>query len=375
MEKKKNPFNLPGYTAKKYFCDREDELAALHENFDNDRNTVLFSWRRMGKTSLIRYFLSELEKSKKVETLYIDLLATRDSQEAIRAISTATYERFGKTAKSGLTETLQQLFGKLGVEMSFDPITGLPSIGFSINRSNENLEVSLTAIGEYLMSKKVKVIIAIDEFQQISHYPDSKGEALFRSWMQSFPELRFIFSGSHRGIMTSMFTSESRPFYRSAQLMSLNAIDQAKYRPFILAHFKAGGKKVDAAILDAVFEWSCGQTYAIQLICNKLYGRYDQISLKEYHVMIDEILEQESPFFSQLTNLLSKTQWNVLIAIGRGGRVKNPLSSKFMKSNNLKAASSVNTALKMLQTKEIVVRDDDAYRVHDILFMRWMQRL
>jgi len=372
---KKNPFNLPGYTAKKYFCDREDELKMLHENFDNDRNTVLFSWRRMGKTSLIRYFLSELEKSKKVETLYIDLLATRDSQEAIRAIATATYERFGETSKTGLTQSLQQLLGKLGVEMGFDPQTGLPSIGFSINRSQENLDVSLTAIGEYLMAKKTKVIIAIDEFQQISHYPDSKGEAFFRSWMQNFPDLRFIFSGSHRGIMTSMFTSENRPFYRSAQLMSLDAIDQSKYRPFILRHFKAGGKRIDTEVLDAVFEWSWGQTYTIQLICNKLYGRYDGVSLKEFHLMIEEILMQESPFFSQLTNLLSKTQWNVLMAIARGGRVKNPLSSKFLKAHDLKAASSVGTALKMLQTKEIVVRDGDAYRVHDILFMRWMQQL
>lgn len=372
---KKNPFNLTGYTAKKYFCDREVELAALHENFTNDRNTVLFSWRRLGKTSLIRYFLSELEKSKKVESLYIDLSATRDLQEAIRAIATATYERFGETAKGGLSKSLQLLLGKLGVEMGFDPQTGLPSIGFSINRSNANLEVSLSAIGEYLMTKKTKVIIAIDEFQQISHYPDSKGEALFRSWMQNFPELRFIFSGSHRGIMTSMFTSENRPFYRSSQLMSLDAIDQKKYRPFILSHFKAGGKSIETAVLDEVFEWSLGQTYTIQLICNKLYGRYNHISIKECKVIIDEILQQESPFFSQLTNLLSKTQWNVLVAIARSGRVKNPLSSKFLKSHDLKAASSVDTALKMLQTKEIVIRDGDAYRVHDILFMRWMQQL
>jgi len=51
------------------------------------------------------------------------------------------------------------------------------------------------------------------------------------------------------------------------------------------------------------------------------------------------------------------------------------ISAKFLKSHNLKAASSVGTALKMLQNKEIVVRDGDAYRVHDILFMRWMQQL
>jgi AAA+ ATPase superfamily predicted ATPase len=56
--------------------------------------------------------------------------------------------------------------------MSFDPNTGLPSIGFSMNRMPGNLEVSLNAIGEFLKSNKSKVLIAIDEFQQISHYPE-----------------------------------------------------------------------------------------------------------------------------------------------------------------------------------------------------------
>jgi hypothetical protein len=115
MLKRKNPFNLPGYTAKKYFCDREDELTMLHENFDNDRNTVLFSWRRMRKTLLIKFFLSELEQSRNVQTMYIDLLATRDSEEAIKVISTARYERYGKTSKGGLSQTFQKLMGRLGI--------------------------------------------------------------------------------------------------------------------------------------------------------------------------------------------------------------------------------------------------------------------
>lgn len=369
----KNPFIVSGFTGKEFFCDREDELAMLKENVDNDRNTVLFSWRRMGKTSLIRYLLRELEEDKKAETLYVDLLATRNPEEAIKAIAIATYERFGKTQK-GISQSFQRLIGSLGVDVSFDAMTGIPTFGFSLQKAPEPA-TSLQAIGEFLSGKKKKVVIAIDEFQQISHYPHLTGEAIFRSWMQSFPQLRFIFSGSHRGIMTSMFTSENRPFYRSAQLMSLAAIEEEKYTVFIKAHFKKAKKKISDEVIHSIFEWSRGQTYSIQLICNKLYGRYNRIGQEELDAIKSEILDQESSFFSQYVNLLSKTQWNVLLAIAKQGEVQNPLSSDFIHAHALKAASSVNTALNMLRAKEIVVKDDKDYRVHDILFMRWMQNL
>jgi len=371
--KNTNPFNLSGFAGKAYFCDREDELALLRENVDNGRNTVLFSWRRMGKTSLVRYFLSALEKDKQAETLYVDLLATRNTEEAIKAITQATYERFGKTQK-GFSQSFRRLIGRLGAEVGFDPVTGLPSLGFSLQHAPEP-ESSLQAIGEFLSEKKKPVVIAIDEFQQISHYLHQKGEAVFRSWMQGFPKVRFIFSGSHRGVMTSMLTSENRPFYRSAELMSLTAIDQGKYLIFIKNHFLKAEKKITDEVVHSVFEWSLGQTYAVQLICNKLFGRFDNIGKVELHAVLNEILDQESSFFSQYANLLSKTQWNVLLAIAKEGKVQNPLSSDFINSHHLKAASSVSTALGMLRDKEIVVKDEKDYRVHDIIFMRWMKRL
>ena len=368
-----NPFLIHGYTSKKYFCDREDEMSLLKENIENGRNTVLFSWRRMGKTTLIKYFLEELKRTKRADTLYVDLLATRNVEEAIKAITAATYEKYGKT-KKGLSQPFQRLIGRLGLDVSFDPNTGVPTLGFNMSKSHTP-ESSLQAIGEFLTTEKNNVVVAIDEFQQISHYSDENGEAVFRTWMQSFPKLRFIFSGSHRGIMTSMFTSEKRPFYRSAELMSLGLIEPKKYSRFIISHFKRGGKSISPEVIATLFDWSLGQTYTIQLICNKLYARYERVDAKEQESVLEEILNQESVFFSQYVNLLSKTQWKVLKAIAKNDFVKNPLSSDFIQSNKLKAASSVKTALNMLQKKEIVVKDGDSYRVHDIQLMRWIQRL
>ena len=71
-----NPFILTGYAGAQYFCNRETELKWLVEQWNNERNMVLHSWRRMGKTALIKHFFHYLTKKKKTDCLYIDLLGT-----------------------------------------------------------------------------------------------------------------------------------------------------------------------------------------------------------------------------------------------------------------------------------------------------------
>lgn len=371
--KLKNPFLLSGYYGRKYFCDREKELNILQNNFKNERNAVLYAWRRMGKTALVKCFLQKLEKKGEAETVYVDLLGTRETVDAIALITQAVHERFGRTS-SGMSATFQKLVGLLGLEMSFDANTGLPSFSLGV-RHAQIPEKSLTAIGNFLESRQKKIVVAIDEFQQISHYSDGKGEAIFRSWTQAFPGIRFIFCGSHRGLMTSMFAEKNRPFYRSVQLVELNAIDLKDYSSFILKHFKDGGKEISDEAILLIYKWSRAQTYGIQLICNKLYGAYDKSGIAEAEAVCKETLMQESVLFSNYTNLLTTAQWKVLKAIAKDEPASAVMSAGFTSRHNLGAASSINTALKMLMDHELVIKEDNAYLIHDVLLARWLQSL
>jgi len=373
MKKLRNPFLLTGFYDREYFCDREQEIKTLSEHFDNERNVVLYSWRRMGKTALIKYFMTILETEKKTETVYVDLLGTRDMEAAIRRITLAVYDRFGKTS-SGLSATFQKLLGKTGVEMSFDPIYGTPifSIGFS-NRGG--IEKTLESIGAFLDNRNKQVLIALDEFQQITGYSGEDGEAVFRSWMQSFPGLRFIFSGSHRKMMVSMFSEKNRPFYRSTQLLQLDPINKVHYQEFILSHFKTNGKTIDQTSIGAIFAWSRMQTYCIQLVCNKLYGQYGNIIPEDLRQVYKEILDQESLLFAGFSKLLTNMQWKVMLAIAKEEPLVNPLSKDFVNNHKLGAVSSVSTALTRLQKNELVIEEEGSYYVHDVLLARWLQSL
>jgi uncharacterized protein len=241
MKPPANPFVLNTYHGKKYFCDREHDLEKLQNHIDNDRNVVLYAWRRLGKSALIQRFFEELEDTGKYETLYVDFLATHTIEDAVKTITTGIYDRYGKT-KTGFSAAMQKLLSMMGATISFDPYSGAPELSLGLRQPGTE-EHSLHALGEFLRERKKKIVITIDEFQQVAHYEQDNAEAIFRAWTQQFPDIRFIFSGSHRTMMVEMFADKSRPFYQSAQLMSLLPIPLEKYIPFIQGHFKAKGKK------------------------------------------------------------------------------------------------------------------------------------
>jgi len=334
---------------------------------------VIYAWRRLGKTLLIKRFLEELATREDVEYLYIDLMSTRSTGEAQKRIGNALFQRFGK---KGFSKNLRRLIGALGVEASFDPVTGMPSVSFSLNKPNNKIIENLQVIGDFLTHRKKKVVVALDEFQQVADYKEENGEAVFRDWVQSFPEIRFIFSGSRRNMMQSMFLEKNRPFYRSAQLLSLEPIVREKYFAFISEKFTQSGKRIEKDLLSRIYEWSKGQTYCIQLICNKLYANTKTPNTEDFNRVIKEVIDQESAVFAGYINMLSETQWGVLRAVALEEYVANPLSAGFLSKYSLKAASSVASALKKLIDHELVVKTkDDQHRVHDILMMRWIQDL
>lgn len=373
MKTPQNPFILSGYTGKEWFCNREKELTDLLAHIENERNVVLYAWRRLGKTALIKCLFDELEKTGEMETVYVDLFATQSVTEALEAITSAIYEKYGSTS-TGLSSALQMLFSSIGVSIRFNETTGTSEIFFGL-RQPPRPEPSFAAIGKFLADRKKTVVIALDEFQQLTSYVDKHCEALFRNWMQEFPSTRFIYSGSHRKIMFSMFSEKNRPFFQSSQLMSVDPIHVDDYSAFIIEHFKKNGKTITTDITQKIYHWCRGQTYSIQRVCNYLFGHYSHPGPDDLTEVFEQIIEQDKPMFASYQKMLTRSQWSVLKAVAAEEPLKNPLSKEFLIKYSLGAASSVQTALQALQKKEIVVEEHGSYFVHDVILARWLQTI
>lgn len=87
---------------------------------------------------------------------------------------------------------------KGAVVFSSDPIFGSPQV--SLDFKPQQAENTLSEIFEYLKSSDRECFIALDEFQQVTEYPETGLEAAIRSYAQFCPNIHFIFSGCHQRV-------------------------------------------------------------------------------------------------------------------------------------------------------------------------------
>jgi AAA+ ATPase superfamily predicted ATPase len=186
-----NPFELFSYIGPDYFCDREEELQELLDAFQNRRNVVLISDRRLGKTMLIRHLHHFLDKRKKTLPIYIDILNTRSDSEFINKFISEILQKLESSQKT--TSKLLGYFQQFRPSITLDAITGNPVVSIDI-KSKTEVGASMNAIMNILTNDDRNIQIALDEFQQISNYEDGTIiDSTLRSYFSSAKKHQFSF--------------------------------------------------------------------------------------------------------------------------------------------------------------------------------------
>ncbi len=368
-----NPFLTYGYAGRKYFCDREQETATLCSALRNGRNVTLIAPRRIGKTGLILNTFDQLkDEGHDVVCVYIDIFSTRSLQELVTQLAKALL-----LSSQSKIETLMSRVGQMLKHcrpvVSMDPVTGTPSVTVNIEPGTE--EATLHDIFEYTASSQRKFYIAIDEFQQIAQYSNPGTEALLRSYIQFTPNVHFIFAGSSQHIMSEMFVSVKRPFYQSTQIMQLDVIDEDKYHTWAQEFFVEKGGDLNRNTFHQLYQQFEGHTWYIQCILNRLHEHYDTVNdARQVTECIDMVLQEQTATYQTLLSLLPDKQLQLVKAIAAEGKVKSPTQGNFIAQYRLKAASSVNGALKSLVSKEIIYPASDGYMVYDRFLAMWLRQ-
>ena len=374
LQKLRNPFVYQGYVSPAYFCDRSEETEELIANLQNGRNTVLISPRRIGKTGLIKNtFYHILEQEKDAKCLYLDIFATKNQHDFVQLLGTAIAQEVLSKERRAMKRLLE-FFGSWRPVFSTDPMTGQPTVSVSIQPTQT--EVTLKTVFEYLKQSKREVYIAIDEFQQITHYPEPGIEALLRSYVQFAPNVHFVFSGSKRHLMSQIFYSPERPFYQSTVSMGLDPLHEEIYYDFACRFFENKKGSLSQDVFHYVYQRFEGVTRNIQLMLNRLYETERHVTKTE---QVDEairhIVNRNSMQYEELIGFLTDNQLAVVKAIAKEGLVESPQGADFIKQYDLPGSSSVKTALDVLTDKDIVYRTSAGYIVYDHFFAIWLKRL
>ena len=370
-----NPFILEPYRSKELFCDREKETEEILRHITNGRNITLISPRRLGKTGLIFRVFEEIRaKALPFETIYVDISDTLSLEDFIMALSEAIALRLKKQQKiSAFFRSLKNVRPMLG----WDPLSGSPQVSFSFSDDNQK-QNTLKDVFDYLENAPQKILLAIDEFQQIREYDGINMEAVLRKHIQHLHNVRFIYCGSKKHTMTDMFTNAKKPFYESTSFCYLAKLPVPVYAAFIKSLFVSAGKAIDDDSIDFILQWTKVHTYYTQRLCNEVFSLSgDTIDRDLINKAIQAILDAEKERFREIRRLITRSQWKMLKAIASEGEVSQITSSSFLSRHGISSGPTALRNIKALTDKELVLatnrEDATCYSVYNVFLSRYLE--
>lgn len=371
-----NPFVIGKYVSDEFFCDREKDTELVKKQITNGRNMTLIADRRIGKSGLISHVFAQPDIQQDYYTIIVDLFATNSLSEMVSIWGKELYRQVQIQSKSWRDKFFDVLTS-LRVGLKYDPVSGMPT--FDLGMGDISMpKLTLDQIFDYLEMADKPCVVAFDEFQQIMYYPEKNIEALLRTYIQRCKKTQFIFAGSRKHMMTEMFLSPTRPFYQSTINLGLGLIPLEIYVDFAQKMFKRGEKAIEADAVEEIYNTYHGVTWYLQLLMNEMYyltpkgGTCTKESIEP--AIQNTLRVQESTFLNLLANIPPR-QKELLFAIAKAGIAENINSSEFIQKYKLQSSSSIQSALKGLEEKDIVICSvDKKWRIYDTLLEQYIRR-
>jgi uncharacterized protein len=218
-------------------------------------------------------------------------------------------------------------------------------------------------------------VVVIDEFQDILALGDSrKVLAVMRGKIQFLQTVPFVFCGSIRGKMNSIFTDHDSPFFKSALPIEVGPIDHAAFSRFIARKFGQAKIAVAPETIDRLLHLTRENPGDTQQLCSaicEVARPKDVVSDGTIALAMQQIYAEERKGYEACLARITATQLRCLTAVARlGGR--NTLSREFLTSTGIRQPSTVRKSLSRLEDLKILFKTGNEYRYVNPFFAQWL---
>lgn len=363
------PFKYGSIVKDDFFCGREDLLKRANELFISSQNVVFYGERRMGKTSLI---VETIRRNKKLTAVFIDFMGVKSEDDV--------YKRMAKSLlsysyKKSIFDILVKGFSSLRPQLGIDPITQLPTL--SIDNKMKFEDNSLDTILKIIVAinKKEKVVIILDEFQEILKLKNSY-EILskLRGRIQHLTDITFVYAGSIRGQMELIFSDNKAPFFKSAIPILVDRLDEKVFIEFIIKRFKKGKRKLKRDLVENIFQTTGQVSGDVQQLCEAIWSTTsygDELTNESLIDALELIFSHERMSYERIYSELTEFQSRVLLTIAKDSG-KEIYSNAFLGSGGFTNSSSVKKAVDKLIKIEILFHVDKEYKFVNPFFKKWL---
>jgi len=371
----KSPFVFGKVVSENSFINRTKEIGRLSGNFESHINSILISPRRWGKSSLVKRTALEFTNAHpNVVFCFLDLFRIRTEEDFYKQFTIEVV----KSTSGKLDELMENVKGflsRLSPRLSFgaDPMNDF-QLSFDMSSDDKDLAEILNLPEKIATKKKIHIIVCIDEFQNIGNYKKSpEFQKLLRSLWQHHQHVSYCLYGSKRHMMMELFESQSMPFYKFGDVMFLQKIRKEHFIQFIIDSFEQTNKLISKKLANKLITTVENHPYYVQQLAHITWVNCSgKLTNKVLDESVGNLIEQNSILYQQITNELSDTQMNFLIALSKGASNFN--STEVMHKYSLGTSANVTKIKKVLTSKEIIDNGNGAIYFNDPVLKLWMEK-
>ena len=360
-------------------CNRLRERDELVGNVREGVHTWIWARRRIGKTSLIEQVLRDVEPD--IVTARLDLLVIHDANAFETRLRVALEQ-----AASRLPPRKQASTSKLAKAFSaFKPEFSLGAFGLRLkltapNQAGEGIVEMLLGLDEAAGAYGRRVAFVLDEFQQLTELHNGAPRSLegaVRHAVERARNVTYVFAGSRKHLLASMFEDEDRPLYRLCRKMTLQRIEAEDYRNFLRRVGRTRWRRrVPFAAIDRILALTNRHPHYVNALCAPLWRAEDPPTAESVEAMWKRLVAEESGVAAGQVARLVPSQRALLRAIAEAeDGVPHPTSHGFLGELRLPVSTGVR-ARDALERDDLIQQEADGrWTLVDPAMAAWLRRL
>ena len=356
------------------FTDRIEETKRIKLDFENGINVILISPRRMGKTSLIKKVISEMD-SPEIKVVYMDIYDCRSEYDFYNRFAETMMKSTGNQLEQ-VMENIKRFLVRVSPKLSFSPEPNSEfSVSLGITPKDYSPEEILDLPERIAKEQGIRIVVCIDEFQQIGKFADSLTlQKRLRGVWQHHQHVSYCFFGSKKHLMENIFQSRRMPFYQFGEMLHLKCIPTEYWVPVICSRFEKYGKEISeeyaARICHTVKNYS---SYVQQLAWNVMAETEIEVNEESFTEGFNALLEQNSSLFIQQTEGLTTYQLNFIRLLCNG--IHSGFNTQsVVELYSLGSKSNVDRIKKCLIDRELITIEKEGVFLADCVFELWFKR-
>ena len=356
------------------FTDRIKEAKRIKLDFENGINVILISPRRMGKTSLVKKVMSEMDVPQ-VKTVYMDIYDCRSEYDFYNRFASAILKSTGNRAEQ-ILEDIKRFLVRLSPKFSFSPEPNSEfSLSLGITPKDYTPEEILNLPELIAREKGFRIVVCIDEFQQVGEFPGSiEVQKRMRGVWQHQQNVSYCLFGSKKHLMMNIFQSKRMPFYMFGDTIYLGTIPEADWISYICSRFSTAGITIsEEHAAEICRKVECYSSYVQQLAWNVMVNANSTVTDADVKNGMEFLVSQNEPLYVAKIENLSSYQLNLLRAICAG--VNSGFTSEsVLKKWNLGSKSNVARIRSSLIEKELIDKRDGKLYISDPVLSFWLTK-